>query len=222
MGIDRPDYLHECDYEYWLKLDLVTIMQISFIACGNEPQYDNEKFFRHPAYYQDQHKVYHLLVNAMEANKIKTTSKDVMSAKASPFEWLTYLTRKSYYLPQHLCSFLITNLPCGIPMEEEDMQPPQRSKESYLTKETRGDEKALNAVIRTLLDLYSDLPKAELIKLRPITHYANGAAHSEESLMKMISDIEGKNRSGGRISSEKLEKIKKDIPKHWLPNPKKA
>jgi len=222
MGLDYADDLAECDYEYWLKLDLVTIVQISFIACGNEPPRDSRNFFRHPADYQDQHKVYNLLVNAMEANKIKTTSKNELLAKASPLEWLTYLTCKYYSLPQHLGSFLFENLPCGIPMEEEDAQSSQRSKESYQNKEVRGDDKVLKAVIQTLLDLYPDLPKAELIKLRPISHYANGAAHPEESLMKMISEIEGKNRSGGRISGEKLEKIKKDVPKHWLPILKKA
>jgi hypothetical protein len=222
MGLDYADDLSECDYEYWLKLDLVTIIQISFIASGNEPPRDNGDFFRHPTDYHDQHKVYNLLLNAMEANKIKTTSKDEISAKASPLEWLTYLTRKCYSLPQCLGSFLFANLPCGIPMEDEDMQPLQRSKDSYQNKEVRGDDKVLRAVIQTLLDLYPDLPKAELVKLRPISHYANGASHHEESLMKMISEIEGKNRGGGRMSSEKLEKIKKDIPKHWLPIPKKA
>lgn len=222
MGLDYADDLAECDYEYWLKLDLVTIVQISFIACGNEPPHEDRGFFRRPADYQDQHKVYNLLKNAIQANKIKPISKYDVLAKAPPLEWLTYLTRKCYSLPQYLHNFLFANLPCGIPMEEEDMQSSQRSKESYQNKEVRGDDKVLKAVIQTLLDLYPDLPKAELIKLRPISHYANGAAHPEESLMKMISEIEGKNRGGGRISSEKLEKIKKDIPKHWLSIPNKA
>ena len=222
MALDYPDDLCECSYEYWLKLDLVTIMQISFIACGNEPLRNEREIFRHPDYYHNQHKVHNLLLNAMEANKIKTTSQDEVSAKASPLEWLTYLLRKHYPLPEYVKSFLFTNLPCGIPMDEEDVQSPQRSKESYQNKEVRGDDKILNAVIHTLLDLYPDLPKKELIQLRPISHYANGAAHSEESLMKMISEIEGKNRGGGRMSADQLEKIKEGIPKHWLPIPKKA
>jgi hypothetical protein len=187
-----------------------------------EPLHDDREIFRHPAYYRNQYKVYNLLLNGMQANKIKTNGQDEISAKAPPLEWLTHLVRKCYRLPDYLGNFVYHNLPCGIPMEEEDVQSSQRSKESYQNKEVRGDDKVLKAVIQTLLDLYPDLPKAELIKLRPISHYANGAAHPEESLMKMISEIEGKNRGGGRISSEKLEKIKKDIPRHWLPNPKKA
>ncbi len=122
MGIDLPDYLDECDYEYWLKLDLVTIVQISFIACGNEPPRDSRNFFRRPADYQDQHKVYNLLKNAIQANKIKPISKYDVLAKAPPLEWLTHLVRKCYRLPDYLGNFVYHNLPCGIPMEEEDVQ----------------------------------------------------------------------------------------------------
>src|ERR1700733_5275550 len=118
MGIDRPDYLDECDYEYWMKLDLVTIMQISFIASGNEPLHDDREIFRHPAYYRNQYKVYNLLLNGMQANKIKTNGQDEISAKASPLEWLTHLVRKCYRLPDYLGNFVYHNLPCGIPMEE--------------------------------------------------------------------------------------------------------
>jgi hypothetical protein len=202
--------LKECDYQYWMKYDLLSIIQISFIACGNEPLHSHEPFFQFQVYYGRQHKVYKLLLSALEANKIKATSQDNLLAKASPVEWLAYLKGKDYSLPRYLEDIVFDELP------------EKRSQESYQIKEIRGNKKAVEAVIRTLLDIYPDLPKAELIKLRPISHYANGAAHSDESLMKMISEIEGKNRDGGRISSEKLEKIKKDIPKHWLPIPKKA
>lgn len=81
MRLNHTDTLDESGYEYWMKVDLVTIVQISFIACGNEPPYDNEDFFRSPSHYKNQHKVYNLLVNAMEASKIKTTSAELIKLR---------------------------------------------------------------------------------------------------------------------------------------------
>ena len=74
MEFEDPEELRECDYKYWMKHDLLTIIQISFIACGNEPLADYRTFFRHQAYYGKQHKIYNLLLSGLEANKIKATN----------------------------------------------------------------------------------------------------------------------------------------------------
>jgi hypothetical protein len=97
-----------------------------------------------------------------------------------------------------------------------DSLPEKRSKESYQIKEVRGDESVLKAVMRTLLDLFPKYPKDRLIELAPIRIYANGDAHSPESLKKMIAEIEGGKRSSGRPSINEIEEIKRDIPRQWL------
>jgi hypothetical protein len=221
--MDFDDYdgcedLQECNYDYWLMHDLMTIVQISCVATGHEP-IEPRNFFNHKCDYRKQHEIFELLLNALEANKIKANSQDCW-AKASPLEWLTYLKSKHYALPNRLDDFLFDHTSCtALDAQNESSN---RSKESYQNKEVRGDERVLEAIIRTLLGLYPDLPKAELIKLKPISHYANGAAHPENFLMKMISEVEGKNRSPGRIPTEQIEKIKRDIPKNWLTFSKKA
>lgn len=221
--MDLDDYdgyedLQECNYDYWLMHDLVTIVQISCIATGHEP-IESRNFFNHKRDYKKQHEIFELLLNALEANKIKANSQDCW-AKASPLEWLKYLKSKNYTLPTRLHDFLFDHPACMT--TDAQNEPSKRPKESYQNKEVRGDERVLEAMIRTLLDLYPDLPKAELIKLKPISHYANGGAHPESFLMKMISEIEGKNRGPGRIPTEQVEKIKRDIPKNWLISSKKA
>jgi hypothetical protein len=221
--MDLDDYdgyedLQGCNYGYWLKHDLVTIVQISCIATGHEP-IEPRNFFNHKSDYKKQHEIFELLLNALEANKIKANSQDCW-AKAHPLDWLGYLKNKNYPLPIPLDDILIDELLENAPHNQNGSL--KRSKESYQNKEGRDDLKALQAILRTLLDLYPILPKSELITLRPVTHYANGAAHSEASLLKMISEIEGKNRGPGRIPTEQVEKIKRDIPKNWLPSSKKA
>ena len=101
-------------------------------------------------------------------------------------------------------------------MPDNQDAPVKRPKESYQNKEIRGDEPVLKAVIRTLLDLYPELPKTELIQLRPIKQYANGDAHADESLMEIITQLEGGKRKPGRPANQKLEEIKRDIPTQWL------
>jgi len=220
MEFEDLEELQECDYKYWMKHDLLTIVQISFIACGNKPLSDYRIFFQHQDYYPKQNKIYNLLLSGLEANKIKATNQDDVSAKAPPLEWLTYLKNKDCSLPFYLNDVLFDVFLSSMP-ENQDI-PAKRPKDSYQNKEIRGDEPVLKAVIRTLLDLYPELPKAELIELRPISHYANGGAHAPESLMQMISDMEGGNRKPGRTSTSKLEDIKKNIPEIWKNKSKKS
>jgi hypothetical protein len=214
MEFEDLEELHECDYEYWMKHDLLTIVQISFIACGNKPLSDYRIFFQHQDYYPKQNKIYNLLVSGLEANKIKTNNQDDVSAKAPPLEWLTYLKNKDCSLPFYLNDVLFDVFLSSMP-ENQDV-PAKRSKDSYQNKEIRGDEPVLKAVIRTLLDLYPELPKIELIQLRPIKQYANGDAHADESLMEIITQLEGGKRKPGRPLNQKLEEIKRDIPRQWL------
>lgn len=46
--------LDECNYDYWLKHDLVTIVQVSCIATGYEP-IDPREFFNCKSGYRKQH-----------------------------------------------------------------------------------------------------------------------------------------------------------------------
>ncbi len=96
-----------------------------------------------------------------------------------------------------------------------DAEPKKRSKESYVRKEVREDRAVLIAVIKTMLDLFPDLPKAQLIKLKPVRVYANGSLYTEETLINIVSEVDKKERKAGRLNSEALEKMKEKIPAAW-------
>jgi hypothetical protein len=203
----EPD---ECNYDYWMKHDLLTIVQISFIASGYEPVHFS-LFFACQDLYKKQSEIFELLLNAIEANKIKATSLDNF-AKAPPFDWLRYLKSKNYSLPIVLDDMLMDEVIHATGNQEAV----KRSKDSYQSRETRGDEPVLKAVMRTLLDLFPEYPKDRLIELAPIRLYANGSFHSSETLKQMITEIEGGKRLSGRPSSNKIEKINREIPEQWL------
>lgn len=205
----EPD---ECNYDYWMKHDLLTIVQISFIASGSEPVHFS-LFFACQNLYSKQNEIFELLLNAIEANKIKATSLDNF-AKAPPLDWLRYLKKKNYSLPIPLDNMLMDELLTEATVGNQETA--KRSKDSYQSREIRADAPVLKAVMRTLLDLFPEYPKERLIELAPIRLYANGGFHSPETLKKMIREIEGERRVSGRPSSNKIEKINKEIPEQWL------
>jgi hypothetical protein len=92
-----------------------------------------------------------------------------------------------------------------------------RNKASYQAKDIRENESSLIAVLKTLLDLFSEYPKEKLIYLKPIQKYAKGHLRSDICLKKIISNIEGKKRPSGNINKEKIKDIEKIIPDHWKP-----
>jgi hypothetical protein len=197
------------DYKYWLDHELLTLIEISFIAAGQEPV-SSRKFFDKPQSFKNPHEIYHLLLSAIEAGKISGLVEAGNTYKAPTVEWLRYLIQKKILLPKDLLSCAE-----GLIAEHRLQAKEKREKKSYLSTETRDDDLALEAVLRTLLDLAPDMPKRDLIHLKPIKEYANGAQHSEDKLLKIITKIEGGKRAGGRPSNNKIEKTTYAIPQFW-------
>lgn len=150
------------------------------------------------------------MCSAVEAGKISGLVEGGDTYKAPTVEWLRYLIQKKINLPKDLLSCAE-----GLIAEYQLQAKERRDKKSYLPTDTRDDDLALEAVLRTLLDLAPDMPKRDLINLKPIREYANGAQHSEDKLLKMITKIEGGKREGGRPSNNKIEKFKHHIPQFW-------
>jgi hypothetical protein len=83
--MEFDDYYHdldECNYDYWLKHDLVTIVQISCIATGYEP-IDPKNFFNCKSDYRKQHEIFELLLNGLELRAQWRASLSAYRPKAS-------------------------------------------------------------------------------------------------------------------------------------------
>lgn len=201
----------EVDYAYWLSNDLLSIVEMSFIAAGYNP-INPKKFFESRHFYYHPNRVYQLLYRAVEVKKIQYTQGDyIKSCMAPPAEWLKCLVEKEIELPQEVLSIAEDLIAAHLSQLK-----PKREKSSYIPKELREDNPTLTAVLKTLLDLLPEYPKSELIQLRPVKMYANGSLYTEEKLFKMISEIEGKKREGGRPNNKDVEEMKKKIPAIWF------
>ncbi|HAB98481.1 MAG TPA: hypothetical protein DCE71_01505 [Parachlamydiales bacterium] len=186
----------EPDYEHILSLDALTVEEISRIAYGGALTFDLRDIFSRlfPS------KAYALLKGGVKGGKIKRTKCDNGIIYASPLECFKYLKDKGFKLPTLLDLLIIDT---------------KRSPETYIPEDVRGDKKTLKAVCQTLLDLFPELPKEEIIKLKPVQTYANGVAHSDDTLKDIITDIEGRRRSGGAPNKNKLAAVRAQIPSHW-------
>lgn len=201
----------EVDYPYWLSNDLLSIVEMSFIAAGRNPVNPTEFFESIGSYYQP-NRIYQLLHRAVEAQKIQHIQGEyIKSCMAPPAEWLKCLVEKEIELPQEVLSIAEDLISTHLSQLK-----PKREKSSYVTAELREDNQTLVAVLKTLLDLLPSYPKSELIQLKPVRVYANGTLYTEEKLLKMISEIEGKKREGGRPNTKEVEEMKKKIPQIWL------
>lgn len=198
------------DYKYWLDHELLTLIDISFIAAGEEPVSTRE-FFDKPKSFQRPYEIYHLLRSAIDASKIKGIVEDDSSYKAPTAEWLRYLIQKKIALPRDLMSNA-KELIAQYNLEAKQ----KREKKSFLPKDTRDEDLALEAVLRTLLDLFPDVSKRDLIKLKPVRQYASGVHHPEDKLLRLITKIEGGTRKGGRPRHDKASETKYQIPEFWL------
>lgn len=201
----------EVDYAYWLSNDLLSIIEMSCIAAGQNPTSPKEFFEPKNSYYQA-NRIYQLLHRAVEVQKIQHIQGEyIKSCMAPPAEWLKCLVEKDIELPQELLSIAESlNSTHTSPIK------PTREKSSYISPELREDNQTLIAVLKTLLDFLPSYPKSELIQLKPVRVYANGNQYTEEKLLKMISEIEGKKREGGRPNSKQIEEMEKKIPSIWL------
>lgn len=203
---------HENEFRFWLNHDRLPYEDICNLARGCIPTqlgsfgYTMYRFFNNCPFYS-------LLMSAISIGEIKSASR----GKASPIECYLHFQSKGLVLPRDL-NYLLT-------IELDEIQASlkrkvKRSTESYQRKEVRGDQIALEAVLKTLLDLYPDCPKATLISLKPVQEYANGHRHSDPYINDIISSIEkeaGKSRKVGNIKNEIKEKIEREIPDAWKP-----
>ncbi|MBS0637344.1 MAG: hypothetical protein JSS12_07520 [Verrucomicrobia bacterium] len=197
------------DYVSWLKHELLTLSEISLLAKGVEPTPINLGIYNASCVFRTC-QISSILLSSCKAGQIKTYS----NGNASPIECLLYLKHMDIPLPADLLYVLENNI--------EEIQKylstkikGKRTKESYQKKEVRGDEQVLEAVLRTLIDLFPELTKDALIDLKPVQEYANGKKHSREKLMKMITDIEGGNRKSGNVHKSKKDEAMRTLPQSW-------
>lgn len=200
----------QVDYLSWLKHELLTLAEISLLARGAEPTPINQSTYNVTCIFRTC-KISSTLSSACKAGQIKTYANN----NASPIECFLYLRHMDIPLPTELLYVLENNLE-EIQKYLKTKIKRKRTTESYQRTDVRGDDTALRAVLKTLLDLYPGLPKDDLIDLKPVQVYANGHKHHPKKLKKMISEIEGQNRAAGNRNREQTESIKRSIPQSWI------
>lgn len=199
----------EIDYDFWLSHDLLSIVEMSFIAACRNP-INPRQFFKSESSYYQPNRIYQLLYRAVESQKIQNIQGEyIKSCVAPPAEWLKCLMEKEIELPQELLSIAKR-------FNSTFQLKPKREKNTRIPQELREDNQTLEAVFKIMLDLYPNYPKSELIMLKPVQIYANGKLYTKDKLLNMVSEIEGKKREGGRPNNKEVEEMKKKIPSIWL------
>ncbi len=198
---------NEIDYYFWLVHEVLSINKICLLSKGNSPdpsnivKYELTHLFRVCPRRS-------MILAGIKGGEIKVFS----DSNASPLECLLYLKRKGFDFPDKLNSLMDNEIES---IQKYLNKKIVRNKDSYLRKDTRGDVRVLEAVLRTLLDVYPGYPKDRIIKLLPVQEYANGHQHSEQSLKEIITKIEKGKRSSGNVSN--VKELEQKIPKKWLP-----
>lgn len=206
-----PQPVSSIDYLFWIGLERLSAEEICLLAQGLTPTKINDMKQKLKIFF------YNRPFTMSLQSGLKTGEIKIYDGYLSPLECFLFLKKKGLRLPVNLINLLENDL--------EEIQnflnikiQIKRSKESYLRKDTRGDERVLHAVLQTLLDLFPSLPKEELIHLKPVQEYANGKQHSDQSLKKIITDIEGQNRKSGNVHKHRTAEIKQCIPPGWMPH----
>lgn len=199
-------------FRFWLTHERLPLDQICLLAKDIEPV-QIRRSLNALAQIWCNCPYHSMLMSGISSKEIKS----VNGKEASPLESFLYFQSRDLDLPQNL-SYLLENELDEI--QEKLKKKIKRSRESYLRKNIRGDAEMLTAVLKTLLDLYPDYPKEELIFLKPVQIYANGSNHSDANLKNMITEIEKsaqKSRKQGNKTNKMKDSIKREIPDIWKP-----
>lgn len=204
-----PQQGTKIDFYFWLLHETLSIEDVCLLFSGLEPNIMNKFKFKFFSTFNIS-PLQSIICDGVRSNQLKIDSNNCVS----PIACYYYLSNKGFLLPEDLVKVLDNDL--QEINEKLKTKVKKRGKESYQRKDVRGDDKALDAVLRTLLDLLPDLPKDSLIRLKPVQEYANGKKHSEQSLKNMISKIEGANRKSGNVSNKNKEILNREVPKSWV------
>lgn len=194
----------EINFSYWLKHDALRIFEVNLLAHNIDPDSLEAWKFKFLPFGG----LKELIISGVKCGEITSFPDNYVS----PIESFLYLKKKGIQLPEKLTFVLENEFDSSFLNKKIG-----RNKASYQAKDIRENESSLIAVLKTLLDLFSEYPKEKLIYLKPIQKYAKGHLRSDICLKKIISNIEGKKRPSGNINKEKIKDIEKIIPDHWKP-----
>lgn len=193
------------DLKRYLKHDLWTIVEVSYLLTGCKPSGYNDLIFRDDIW-AHQHDVYQMAKSSMTAGKIKGEGGEA-SFQAHPMAWIEWALSKELVIP----NIFIESYQA---QQETTTDQSVRSQESYRPADERIDKAVVQELGRALHTVFPECPITQLIHIPPIQARGNGR-YADETILQWLKDAGVRSSNIGRPSKEEKKACLARMPEKW-------